>query len=200
LTDEQPDRDYYRYTLHLPMEYKPGTQAAYCSVNANLLGAVLTAATGEPVSDLFERLVAEPLHITRYSLGPQPTGEIYLAGGMFLLPRDFMKFGQLMLSGGVWNGKRIVSEDYARRAGTPHVTLRDQRWGMRFGYLWWTTDYEYKGKKVHAYFASGNGGQEVVVIPELDLVIGSYGGSYNAHGGWALIRDYIPKYILPALD
>jgi CubicO group peptidase (beta-lactamase class C family) len=199
LTDEQPDRDYYRYTLQLPMELKPGQQAVYCSINANLLGAVLRAATQRPVQELFQDLIAEPLQIQRYYLNPQPTGEPYLGGGMHFFPRDFMKFGQLMLDGGVWNGKRILSKEYALRASSSLVTLRGQSERMKYGYLWWTIEYPYKGRTVRAYFASGNGGQEVLVVPELDMVIACYGGSYADRGGWVMIREYIPKYILPAL-
>ena len=199
LIDEQPDRDYYRYTLQLPMEFKPGQQAVYCSINPNLLGAVLRAATEQPVQELFHDLIAEPLQIQEYYLNPQPTGEPYLGGGMHFLPRDFMKFGQLMLDGGLWHGKRILSKDYALRASSSLVTLRGQSEGMKYGYLWWTIEYPYKGRIVRAYFASGNGGQEVLVVPELDMVIACYGGNYADRGGWLMIREYIPKYILAAL-
>jgi CubicO group peptidase (beta-lactamase class C family) len=183
LTDEQPDRDYYRYTLQLPMELKPGQQAVYCSINPNLLGAVLRAATQRPVQELFQDLIAEPLQIQHYYLNPQPTGEPYLGGGMHFFPRDFMKFGQLMLDGGVWNGKRILSKEYALRASSSLVTFRGQSEGMKYGYLWWTIEYPYKGRTVRAYFASGNGGQEVLVVPELDMVIACYGGNYADRGG-----------------
>jgi CubicO group peptidase (beta-lactamase class C family) len=54
---------------------------------------------------------------------------------------------------------------------------------MKYGYLWWTIEYPYKGRTVRAYFASGNGGQEVLVVPELDMVIGCYGGNYADRGG-----------------
>ena len=199
LTDEQPDRDYYHYTLQLPMELSPGQQAVYCSINPNLLGAVLRAATDRPVEELFQDLIAEPLHIQHYYLNLQPTGEPYLGGGMHFFPRDFMKFGQLMLNGGEWNGKRILSKQYALRASSPNVTLRGESPGMKYGYLWWTIEYPYKGRTVRAYFASGNGGQEVLVIPELDMVIACYGGNYSDRGGWKMVREYIPKFILPAL-
>ena len=110
-----------------------------------------------------------------------------------------MKFGQLMLDGGLWHGKRILSKDYALRASSSLVTLRGQSEGMKYGYLWWTIEYPYKGRIVRAYFASGNGGQEVLVVPELDMVIACYGGNYADRGGWLMIREYIPKYILAAL-
>jgi CubicO group peptidase (beta-lactamase class C family) len=199
MLEDKADGDYYRYTLQLPMDSKPGTSPAYCSVNANLLGDVLTAATQKPVADLFHDLLAEPLGIRHYYMAVQPTGEAYLGGGIQFLPRDFLKFGQLMLAGGIWNGKRILSKQYVEAASLPRVRLRDQTAGMRFGYLWWTTEYTFKGRSLRAYFASGNGGQEVFVIPDLDMVVASYGGNYSDSAGWSMVREYIPRFILRAI-
>jgi CubicO group peptidase (beta-lactamase class C family) len=111
----------------------------------------------------------------------------------------------MMLDGGVWNGKRVLNADYAKRAGAPHVQLRDQNpkkyeyLAMRYGYLWWTVTYPYKGRTLQAYFASGNGGQEVMVIPELDMVVATYGGNYSDRAGWLMVRELIPKFILAAV-
>jgi hypothetical protein len=53
---------------------------------------------------------------------------------------------------------------------------------------------------VQAFFASGNGGNEVMVIPALDLVIAVYGANYNEAAGWSMVRELIPRYILPAIE
>ena len=53
---------------------------------------------------------------------------------------------------------------------------------------------------MQSFFASGNGGNEVMVIPALGLVIAVYGGNYNEAAGWAMVRDLIPRYILPAIE
>jgi len=116
----------------------------------------------------------------------------------------------MMLDGGVWNGSRIPPADFARSAGAPHVQLRDQNpkayesLAMRYGYLWWTVNYPtvnypYRGRTLQAYFASGNGGQEVMVIPALDMVVATYGGNYSDRAGWLMVRELIPKYILAAV-
>ncbi len=200
ILDDMPDRDFYRYTLALPMEMEPGKQAIYCSINPNLIGAVVAAATKRPIAEYFDERIARPLRMTRWHMNTQPTGEPYLGGGIKILPRDFMKLGQVMLDGGTWNGQHIMPKEYAIRAGSPLMTLRQQPAGMRYGYLWWTIDYQYKEKTITAYFASGNGGQVVVVVPELDMVIACYGGNYNGRAGWAVVREYIPKYILGAIE
>jgi CubicO group peptidase (beta-lactamase class C family) len=199
ILDERPDDDYYRYTLRLPMEMAPGTQAVYCSIHPNLVGAVLREVTGRSVLRLFDETIARPLQFDRYYISTQPTGEAYLGGGARLLPRDFMKFGQVMLDGGTWNGVRILPRDYAKTAGSPLVTLRNQRPGMHYGYTWWTIDYPFRGRTITAYFASGNGGQVVVVVPDVDMVIACFGGNYGAQAGWAVVREHIPKYLLKAV-
>ena len=57
----------------------------------------------------------------------------------------------------------------------------------------------YKGRTLQAYFASSNGGQEVVVIPELDTVVATYGGNYSDRAGWLMVRELLPKFILAAV-
>ena len=59
-------------------------------------------------------------------------------------------------------------------------------------------DYPYKGRTVRAFFAGGNGGQIVMGIPDLDLVIAFYGGSYSDRVALRPQQEYVPKYILAA--
>jgi CubicO group peptidase (beta-lactamase class C family) len=93
------------------MEYDPGKHYAYCSMNINLAGAVLSQKTGEWLPALFDRQVARPLQFAPYYWNLQPNGEGYLGGGAWVRTRDFLKLGQTYLDGGVWNGRRIVSAE-----------------------------------------------------------------------------------------
>ncbi len=54
-----------------------------------------------------------------YAWPLDPAGHPYGGGGARLLPRDFMKLGQLMLDGGTWEGHRILSRDFVKRATAP---------------------------------------------------------------------------------
>jgi CubicO group peptidase (beta-lactamase class C family) len=100
-----------------------------------------------------------------------------------------------MLDGGTWQGRRILSRDFVARASAPLYSLR----GLAYGYLWWGIDYPYKDRTVHAFFAGGAGGQNVMVIPELDLVAAAYGGNYSSRGSHIFQQSYVPQYILPAV-
>jgi CubicO group peptidase (beta-lactamase class C family) len=195
LWDEHP-ADFYRYTLDLKSVRAPGERAVYCSASANLAGGVLAKTTGRPLIDLFGELLADPLHIDRYWMNLMPNGDAYMGGGIRFLPRDFMKLGQLFLDGGKWHGRRIVSEDWVRRATSP---LRDLQ-KLRYGYLWWIIEYPYRGHNVRAFFAGGNGGQLVMVLPELDLVVCIWGGNYSDPVFYDTQQKYVPQYLLPAVD
>jgi CubicO group peptidase (beta-lactamase class C family) len=101
-----------------------------------------------------------------------------------------------MLNGGTWNGRRILGRDYVKRSTSPLYPLGR----FRFGYLWWIHDYPYKGRTVRAFWAGGNGGQAVVVIPELDLAVATFGSNYFSAGSYYVQLEVIPKYILPAVE
>ena len=193
---EQPD--FYKWTMALRMIREPGEKAVYCSANANLVGGTLKRASGKPLPELFQTLLAEPLNINRYYLPLSPIGDYTMTGGARFLPRDFMKLAQLHLNGGTWNGRRIFSTEWSRRATSPLYNLPDYK--LDYGYLWWVKDYPYNGRYIRAYFASGNGGQIAMAIPDLDLVLGFYAGNYNDVGGATARNIYVPKYILPAVD
>lgn len=195
---EQPD--YYKYTLDLKMIRNPGEKAVYCSVQPNLVGGVLSRAAKQSLPVLFQNLIAEPLQIKRYYMNLTPTGDAYMGGGVRFLPRDFMKLGQLHLNDGVWNGRRILTPEWSRRATSPLYELPSYKSKVGYGYYWSVTEYPYKGRTVKAFFAGGNGGQVVIGIPELDLVIAFYGGNYADAVAYTSGQIYVPQHILPAIE
>lgn len=197
MVDESGATDFYKYTMDLKMIREPGEKAVYCSVNPNLAGGVLKAAARRSLPELMQELIAEPMQIKRYYMPLTPSGDAYMGGGVRFLPRDFMKLAQLYVNEGTWNGHKILTPEWTRRATSPLYKFSETS-KSSYGYLWWLLDYPYKGRTVHAYYASGNGWQHAIGIPELDLVIGFYAGNYQ--DSLPLHRDYVPNWILPAVD
>ena len=195
MTDQEQEPDYWRYYMALPMDRAPGERSIYCSGDPNLAIGVLTRATGEHAMDLFDELLAGPLQMERHFWFLSPSLQPYGGGSLQLLPRDFLKVGQLMLNGGTWNGRRILSAEFVRRASATLCPLNR----VGYGYLWWTTDLPYKNRQVRVYWAGGNGGQGVMVVPELELVIATFGGSYTSRVGLEIQQAYAARYILPAI-
>jgi CubicO group peptidase (beta-lactamase class C family) len=195
MMEQSAEPDYRRYTLKVPMASAPGEKAVYCSINSNLALAVVERVTGESPMELFDRLIGAPMKIRRYGWVLDPAGNPYGGGSVQFLPRDFMKLGQLMLDGGTWNGRRILSREFVARASAPLYHLGS----VTYGYLWWSTDFPYKDRTVRAFWAGGNGGQGVMVIPELDLVIATWGGSYADRAGIYIQQELAVRHILPAV-
>ena len=197
--DQTREPNWYRYMLNVPMAWNNGDRIVYCSGKPNLAGGMLEKIAGEPMPELFYRLVAKPMRMARYHLFLQPTGEAYGGGGHQFTTRDFMKFAQLFLNEGKWEGRRIVSREWARRSSAA-LRLLSPASGPTYGYLWNSVSYPYRGRKVHAYFAAGNGGQIYMGIPELDLVIAFTGGNYADAALFRPQREFVPEDILPAVS
>jgi CubicO group peptidase (beta-lactamase class C family) len=178
----------------VPLATPPGTNAVYCSSSPNLALGMLDRASGELPLYAFDRLVAGPMRIDTYAWGLDGVGNLYGGGGVRFLPRDFLKFGQLLLDGGSWRGRRILDAAYAQRSGAPLYHLRN----VTYGYLWWSEDYPYKDRTVRVVRAAGAGGQLVNVIPELGLVVAIFGGNYSSKVQGEL-HHYVPRFILPAV-
>lgn len=138
--NSEKEPDLYRYALNMPMARNPGEKTVYCSAGANLALGVVARATGESPLDLFDRLIARPMKIDAYRWGVDPAGQAYGGGGARFRARDFLKFGQLMLDGSTWNGRRILSRDFAMRASSPLYPFSR----FHYGYLWWSLEYPYK--------------------------------------------------------
>jgi len=187
--------DFYKFTLGLPMAFAPGDTAIYCSVNPNLALGMAARAAGESPFYLFDRLVATPMNITRYIWPIDRVRNAYGGGGLGLVTRDFMKFGQLMLDDGTWHGRRILSSEFVRRASSSLMKID----GRDYGLLWWPQSFTVGNRTIRGFAALGNGGQTVMVFPELKLVVATNGGSY-ASRGWRFVGgDLLTKYILPAV-
>lgn len=186
--------DFYRYTLKVPLVTQPGERSVYCSANSNLALGMVGRVTAENPAYSFDRLVAGPMKISNYSWPMDPAGNPYGGGGTQFVLRDFMKFGQLILNGGTWDGRRILSESFATRASAPLYNLR----GIHYGYLWWSEAIPYKDRTVRAVMALGAGGQIVTVVPELDLVTATFSAHYASRSNLD-IKLSVPQFIFPAV-
>lgn len=196
--DQTAERDFYRFYMRQPMDRKPGEKPVYCSGDPNLALGTVGSSAGEDPLYLFDRLLGAPMKIDRYAWDLDPAGHPYGGGGVAFRLRDFAKFGQLMLNGGTWGGRRLLGPDFVKQAASPLRPFGTNTYNT-YGYLWWGTNYEYQGRKVHAFAALGAGGQNVIVVPELDLVLACFNGSFATRGYRRFSDELVPGYILPAV-
>ena len=189
--------DWYGYTLGLPMANDPGTTYAYCSAGINLAGGVISATTGIGLPEFFYQNVSLPMQMGTWHMALMPDGRGYAGGGIYMRPRDFLKLGQVWLNGGTWNGTRIVSRKWVEQSIMPRAMVPDS---SHDGYAWHLHTLTHDGKPYREYDASGNGGQLMIVLPELDIVVAFTAGNYNRYRIWRKFRDeLVPQYIIGAV-
>lgn len=195
--------DFYKYALDLPMSAAPGgPTAVYCTAGINLVGGVIRTATHMSLINFFAQYVAKPLQISDYHLNLSPDGDAYAGGGAYLRPRDALKLGQLYLDHGMWNGGRVVSTSWIARSVQQHSAFAASSYapGHGYGYVWHLFNVTSGGRTYREYMAQGNGGQLVVVLPDLDSVVGFMAGNYQNFPVWRhFFEDDIPRVIIPAL-
>ncbi|PYO09949.1 MAG: 6-aminohexanoate hydrolase [Gemmatimonadetes bacterium] len=193
----------WKYTLGLPVAYSPGTHYAYCSANLNLISGALTKATGTWLPAWFDQTVARPLQFGRWYWNLTTDNEGYLGGGARLRPRDLLKVGQVYLNGGVWRGWRIIDSSWVALSTAPHfhispatTHLSADEFSERYGegddgYAWHLGNLAVGTRKYRSYAATGNGGQILLVVPELDMTAVFTGGNYQQGGIWLRWTDQI---------
>ena len=199
--------DWARFPLDLPIKgfapwvTKPkdspyGRSFSYCTAGAFLLGQVVERSVKMPVQDFAKKNLFDPLGIEKADWKFSPLGEAQTGGGLGLRSRDLLKLGQLYANGGVWNGKRIVSESWVKISTEPHVRIDEQ---TLYGYLWWLKSFK-SGEHAHpAYFMSGNGGNKVEVLPDLDMVVVITSTNYNTKGMHEQTEKLLTDYVLAAV-
>lgn len=193
-------KNQFIFTLEKPIIHQPGEVFAYNSGASHLLSIILTQATGMSTFEFAKKYLFIPLSIADHNWEQDKQGNYNGSAGLCLTPRDMIKIGQLYLNKGMYNGKRIVSEEWINKVSTFKITTKNiEPFGPGYGYLWWTGN-----ANGHDYFfANGYGGQFIVVSPFSNLIVvatNNWAGvsSTTANQHWYSTLDSIINKIIPA--
>lgn len=182
-----------------PEDSPYGRSFSYCTAGAVVLGGIADKTSGSTLADYADKMFFKKLGITDYHWQLTPLGLPMTGGGLGLRSRDLLKIGQLYLNKGKWNNEQIVSEDWVKKSTTAHAEIGFNDY--TYGYLWWLSEFGQEGKKEKAYFMSGAGGNKMVVVPSLDLVVvltsTYFNGGSKSHEQTAELMD---KFIVPAIQ
>ena len=150
--------------------YMPGTKYEYQSAAPQLLGFALRKAVGKSLADYLSEKIWKPLHMeapARWSIDKTGMEKAFCC--IHTTARDFAKIGQMILDGGKFNGKQIVSKSFLEKA------LRPTAENSAFGYSIWAN----LESQVPHHFFYGFLGQFTIIIPDKQMVIVKYGHDNN---------------------
>ena len=192
--------DQYRFVLEQPVAAPPGKIWDYNSGGSLLIEAVIAKAAGQgrAIDEVAREFLLEPLGITDVAWTRNRESGILEVGGLRLRSRDLAKIGQLVLNGGSWSGRRIVSESWVRESTAAHTAPADQLYF--YGYQWWLgRSLLGGGREVKWICGMGFGGQRLVVVPALDLVVVITAGFYAEPSLGRLPALIVNRYVLGAI-
>ncbi|HOI29643.1 MAG TPA: serine hydrolase [Melioribacteraceae bacterium] len=185
--DHGPD-NFIRYILSSKMETKPGERFRYSGKCTNLLGGIIYTLENKQADEFAKEFMFSKLGISVFNWEKE-NGVIPCDAGLQLYPRDMAKIGLLVLNKGYWNGEQIVPEEWIAASTKPYVAESDF---FDYGYQWWYRSKRNKSwwsdpirgsKSEHDMFlALGAGGQYIMVIRDLNLVIVTTASDYSRDG------------------
>jgi len=187
----------------------------YATLGIQILAGIIERATGEKCIDFANKNLFEPLGLPtriihgdsskedqfdffmnknprKYEWYSDPQGSVTAGWGLCMSARDMAVIGEMVLSGGLYNGKKIISEEYLKEMLAPHLKLGEKFGFMNYGYLWYKP---YDDKEVYA--AIGDSGNIIYVNMEKDVSVGIT-GTFKPRIFDRV--DFIEKTVLPVID
>jgi CubicO group peptidase (beta-lactamase class C family) len=202
-------KDWVKFSLALPMKNPPGIVWAYTSCDPMIISGIIRKVSHMAIMDFAAKYLFGPMGITHYKWTVDSAGNGMTAGSFYILPRDMLKIGQLVLNNGLYHDRRIVSEKWLKASTTATIPIPD--WSFvkfsrskiavpqptYYGYYWYNEVVKTNAWQGNVIFASGNGGQYIMVIKGLNLAAVFMQSNYES---WTAKRafDILAKYIIPA--
>ena len=170
---------------------EPGKNFQYSNYNTSYLGLILERATNLTVSSyLGQKLWSRIMEYDAlFSIDSKKSNFEYMPSRLIARAIDYARFGQLMLNEGNWYGEQIISKDWIQESTQENKSIsRDiyPKWFGRsdkriyYNYQWWG---HVNKDGTFNFYANGNLGQNIYMIPDKETVIVHCGNSLQYYSG-----------------
>ena len=185
--DSMTDDDWVKAFLSSPTKGGIGESFRYNSLNTYMLSAIVTKKTGKNMSEFLDERLFSVLGIKDYYWEKCPRGIDKGGWGLYIRPEDFVKIATLVVNGGKYDDKQIVSEEYINMATMKHVDIGWESELFDYGYQIWV------GKKTNTFLFNGMLGQNVMCFKDSGIVVVSNAGNSDMFQQSSLF-EYMEDY------
>jgi CubicO group peptidase (beta-lactamase class C family) len=170
---------------------EPGSYWDYENYDTLLAVYAMKQVLGDDYLTFPRRALLDKLGMRNTLLSVDRFGDFILSSQVYTNARDLARFGMLYQQKGLWNGERLVTEDWFEFVTTPAPATRQR--GSFYGGQFWLVPDDRKDVPKDAYSTAGNRGQFVVIVPSHDLVIVRRGLDYGEQGfdRWDMTREVL---------
>ena len=195
-----PTSDWVKFTLDLPMDKNKtlGKNWDYLTAGAVVLGDVLNKSVPNGLQIYAENKLFKPLGISEYKWQYTPTNVPNTAGGFQMNALNNARWGQLYIDKGIYGNKQILPKKWVEESLNKQIQLPDFD-NEFYGYLFWNKQLKINNEKIEIYYASGNGGNKIVLQKELGIVIILTTIAYNQPYMHHQADEIIEEYLLPSI-
>jgi len=189
--------NWVNFALDMPLSDEPGGKMLYSTGTSHLLSVILTKASGMSSRAFANRYLFEPMDIQVGGWDRDPQGYYMGGNNMALSPEALLKIGTMVMNVGTYDNKQIVSKEWI--LDSVRVYTRSRYNPYNYGYMWWRKpagDYQ-------LFFAWGNGGQYILILPELEAVVSvtsDLGRSNGSRRYQDRFFDYVENTLVPYIE
>jgi CubicO group peptidase (beta-lactamase class C family) len=161
------------HIVDFPLTSDPGTEFGYSNMTAHLLAVIVSRACDVDVQAYGQEYLFTPIGAHAGSWPTDASGYRFGSGDISFTARDMAKFGLLYLNGGEFEGNQILPAEYVNASLQSYSkNIYGNRLGnylrrIGYGYLWWSA----KAGRHEFHYAWGHGGNLIVLVEDLDMVI-----------------------------
>jgi CubicO group peptidase (beta-lactamase class C family) len=175
---------------------EPGTRWDYENYDTLLAVLAMKQALGgeKAYAEFPRRALLDRIGMRNTLVSTDRFGDFVLSSQVYTNARDLARFGLLYANGGVWNGERLISQDWIEFVTTPAPATAEI--GKMYGGQFWLVPEDRTDVPKNAYSTAGNRGQFVIVVPDRDLVIVRRGLDWGRQGfnRWDLTREVLKAF------
>ena len=151
-----------------------GRKFQYNSLNTYILAALVTRLSGMSLSQFLTQRLFAPMGIADFYWETSPEGIEKGGWGLYLSPEDLGKLGQLVMDGGRWQGKQLISAEFLEKATQPHATVPAAYGDFNYGWQMWV------GRTENTFLFNGMLGQNVLGFRDSGIILVSHAGNDEA--------------------
>ncbi|MEE1929367.1 serine hydrolase domain-containing protein [Streptomyces sp. TRM 70351] len=181
--------------LRVPFPEPEGTRHAYDNPTTFVLARMVERVTGRGLAELLDERLFTPMGVDHAEWDRVASGAVFGFHGLHLTTEAVAAFGELLLRGGLWNGRRLVPREWVELATRRHIGTRQiDDWSKNpdalcgYGYQFWMSQHGYRGEGAY--------GQLCVVVPSHELVVAVTGAVPQAEA----VLGPLWECLLPGLD
>ena len=196
------------FALTEPLLPDPGTSYQGTPLTTQIAAGILAYATHGTLLELAESALFGPMEFRSYEWMYQDQSGIEMGDyGLRLRPVDMQKLGVLFLRQGVWNGRRLLSSEWALRTFSPTIRTSAGHRAPNYGLGFWTVDFgapegaaKPKGHPWIAHVADGWKGQRIAVFPDQGVVVTMTAALEPPEDESAIFRRIVREDVMAAVD